>query len=1597
MKQSVQVKNIISPEVSSNDLSDAITGLSRFSDEYKVFGDQVRKLEGVDVWSFLNVSPEQNSELNNLFNQYEAHIKNIGNGFNTPEIISGLEQTFAKIKELAEKYSIDISDLVNFEGLQKLQSMSDSAVTSNDTTKIEQFKQALEEKVAVTENAIEANQRLSEEQTKTLELETTHAVTQINGITRALQEATEETKTLGEEIVKIGEGSTGDVFRVGDFAYKATEDLTGKKGIEAEVYEKMKGIEGITQGILTELMGVEAIQTRIVDRFISVHEITKKLSDGDLVDMTMGIIPESVKQDSELIAANYDRIVKAMSALSQAGYDYNDQVQLALDKATGKLDLIDFSTTRFEGIKVATERNLNLLGVMFKNFQLPDLAKVFDASSYMHSVLQPEFDVSKAEESLVKLHGKMKELFADDSELSQMSIYFTGDTDNVNIEGVKQYLDEEINKNFVFSPQSLTQEQMNQFGLKPVKINVEPQVDNTQVKQVVEDVSKYLEEIQHSQTTQSEPTPPQDTTQIIEANKQIIESDDEVIAKRQERNDKLAEDIPEQKPIELNVGLAGDDEVRDKFDSLVKDLKDTADKNPITLTAGVSGGEPDGSGATAPSDSGAPVTIPVKVDSDGVLESIKNIKDGVAKILEKPVIIPVEASGNIENGNDRSVLESPDNIAAVNAAWKEHEEKVREAIKAEQDKFNESVKLVGQLENEKKAFDDIAGAVDGLNEKLSKVEPITIINQGESLTLDSGSKTEIPVAVNKESIKQSVQEALNNIDDIGESSVTINHVKFANNSVLNPDNEKQIQEQIQELFNSATDGTQFTSVEADAIIRTVNGVKELTGATIKYRDEVGNTITEMYKLKDIVDETTEDVTGKAFELDRERRRVTAGTEKEFDVAHNVKLAEEAINKLREQTKGLNYDFTDIAKVSSEIVNQSTLDIFNKSLKETKAGIDTLKASIKNAASLDSINSMQKQLGKVKDIIETIATGGIKGLPKEFVNLQSLFDTASSPNVSVQEQIKAYNELMQLYPKLQTHLQSIAKEQKNLNELRKFTSGADVKAQGLINIGDRSKLDLDTIENKLLKIKGVTSAQVTNIKNADGYIKSFTASVSKANGETEKLNFALADVGKSKSLVQIGESVVKRAKVSKEAVVVDISPTLSTEDTANQSKLIGELKSKLDDVGKILNSLRKDREKGIVDDKTLSDASSSLSSIGVEMNKLAQSGVNVDSLSKKFGELTSNANSVAKTVGSIGGKKVNIDFNKENIAETTKELKNLVVAKNEAHKGFEVVGEAKFIGENVAKIDLLNKKLNEVTTATIDLTNATQGLDGVDVQLEHIGLSEDGLKQFATILESTGNKLAIFKREKSAALGNQEIKAQVEALEKELVSLSNAPDSTKTVQMAKDTVISLKEIETNAKIAGVSAKSWFDGIGNSMRRLSQYLFGAGVFGFIGQNLRQIQTHVKDLDAAMVRLSRVTDMSEESMRRFAVRAFEAGREVGRTGREVMDAVTEFRRAGYELEQAFSLGTIALTMTNIGDGIRDVESASSGLIAILRGFNYDESQAQRILDSINEVNYLPPRVVTYVEKKVAISVNRLLNCDGIPREDLLYSSGIWGSIRR
>lgn len=191
-----------------------------------------------------------------------------------------------------------------------------------------------------------------------------------------------------------------------------------------------------------------------------------------------------------------------------------------------------------------------------------------------------------------------------------------------------------------------------------------------------------------------------------------------------------------------------------------------------------------------------------------------------------------------------------------------------------------------------------------------------------------------------------------------------------------------------------------------------------------------------------------------------------------------------------------------------------------------------------------------------------------------------------------------------------------------------------------------------------------------------------------------------------------------------------------------------------------------------------------------------------------------------------------------------------------------------------------------------------------------------------------------------------------AIEWSRITTEMAKGADLTDRELKDLSADMAVFRKEAQAAGLAGESAFGKFANSFKVMSSYITANMVFNFVKRQLRDMVQEVTAVDTAMVELRKVTEATDDQFEAFAISAGKTGRELGASVSDVINATSTFSRAGFSLSDAEELGRIATLYKNVGDGI-DIEGASESIISVMKAFNIEAEESERIIDRINKVS--------------------------------------------
>lgn len=368
--------------------------------------------------------------------------------------------------------------------------------------------------------------------------------------------------------------------------------------------------------------------------------------------------------------------------------------------------------------------------------------------------------------------------------------------------------------------------------------------------------------------------------------------------------------------------------------------------------------------------------------------------------------------------------------------------------------------------------------------------------------------------------------------------------------------------------------------------------------------------------------------------------------------------------------------------------------------------------------------------------------------------------------------------------------------------------------------------------------------------------------------------------------------------------------------------------------------------------TAKDASGVLKQFEFQRQKLVGSGKAQD------GFLQTNDIKVLKTAIEQGKKETESFYKKYNslqnkFSNTNSNFGNL--KSNISSAGKSNLGEYAY--------DQLASKINKAEQALANFNaESTKGsnanLDSMNASLKEFNtLTTSASKQYEKLMQpvdrlSQNKMLNDFK-----SYWNENTKAHKD-FSPDYESIVSELENTKlTSGRSSELKKQIASFKSEIKSSGKEGKSW---ISDTKRALGQIAQFTGVYAAL-QNIMvelpsQMIDAVKDVDAAKIELTKVSDAPTSQLSDYWNEAAESAKKYGATISDVISSTASWSRLGYNLQDSKYLSDMTTLYQKVGDNMTQ-ESASENLISTLQGFKLKAKDAGSIVDRINEVSNTQP----------------------------------------
>lgn len=179
------------------------------------------------------------------------------------------------------------------------------------------------------------------------------------------------------------------------------------------------------------------------------------------------------------------------------------------------------------------------------------------------------------------------------------------------------------------------------------------------------------------------------------------------------------------------------------------------------------------------------------------------------------------------------------------------------------------------------------------------------------------------------------------------------------------------------------------------------------------------------------------------------------------------------------------------------------------------------------------------------------------------------------------------------------------------------------------------------------------------------------------------------------------------------------------------------------------------------------------------------------------------------------------------------------------------------------------------------------------------------------------------------------------------------ETAKGAQLTREQVVRLNQefnqAVVSARNAGKLGKTFFQTMKDGMSSFSYWTSSTFIVMKTFSEIRQAVTTVKELDTALVDLKKTTTMTSSELEQFYYDANDVAKQMGVTTKEIIDQASAWSRLGYSSNEAASkMAKYSSMFASISPGM-DVDTATNGLVSIMKAFDIGNENPDDVLDGI------------------------------------------------
>lgn len=321
-------------------------------------------------------------------------------------------------------------------------------------------------------------------------------------------------------------------------------------------------------------------------------------------------------------------------------------------------------------------------------------------------------------------------------------------------------------------------------------------------------------------------------------------------------------------------------------------------------------------------------------------------------------------------------------------------------------------------------------------------------------------------------------------------------------------------------------------------------------------------------------------------------------------------------------------------------------------------------------------------------------------------------------------------------------------------------------------------------------------------------------------------------------------------------------------------------------------------------------------------------------------------------------KIKLKFDDSSLSSMKKQIESMTKAAATANTAKSMGGYTKTNSgiwvKDTAAIKANTQAKNENASATKKAADATkQAKASEDTFAAGTKKHTDALNKVNTLL---GQVTANTQKWTAARSGKSSdnysaLKGQITALETLKSGLMNG---TVSAEQFENSFRSIKSTVTESsaaiRAAGENTQTLGDRFDGLATKFASWLSITQVIMTAVRTAKQMVSAAVEVESAMTQIKIVTGASDSQMEAFLTKSIALAKELGQSVTDVASSIETFARLGYNMSDSSNLAKYANIMANVGN--TDVDTATTGITSIIKGYELDANDAEHVSDVLVKV---------------------------------------------